>query len=139
MNKFFKLEHTRISNPGDGFQNTSPAVWSQFFTKIWTCRLSGMSTCTTVWLILLQHTEIKISKQVSNFLKRIRWEFLKIGCANIRPPGILFFSWFFENFYRLQWGMDTHRLKVLLFSALLQSFVLSHVFIFSTLYSPESF
>ena len=33
MNKFSKLEHTRISNPGDGFQNTSPAVWSLCFSQ----------------------------------------------------------------------------------------------------------
>ena len=103
---------------------------SLFFTKIWTCWLSGMSMCTTVRLFLLQHTEIEISKQVSNFLKRIRWEFLKIGCANIRLPGILFFSWFFENIYRLQWGIDTRHLKVLSFSTLLQFFVLQPCFDF---------
>lgn len=28
VNEFSKLEHIRISNPGDSFQNTSPAVWS---------------------------------------------------------------------------------------------------------------
>ena len=103
---------------------------SLFFTKIWTCWLSGMSMCTTVRLFLLQHTEIEISKQASNFLKRIRWEFLKIGRANIRLPGILFFSWFFENIYRLQWGIDTWHLKVLSFSTLLQFFVLQPCFDF---------
>ena len=49
---------------------------------------------------------------------------------NIRLPGILFFSWFFENIYRLQWGIDIQGLKVLSFSTLLQFFVLQPCFDF---------
>lgn len=32
VNKFSKVEHIPISNPGDGFQNASPAVWSLCFS-----------------------------------------------------------------------------------------------------------
>ena len=101
--------------------------------------MSGMSTCTTVPLFLRQHKEIKISKQVSNFLKRIRGEFSKIGRANIRLPGILFFSWLFENIYQLQWGTDTQHLKVLSLSALLQFFVLKPCFDFFYIIFPWIF
>ena len=33
VNKFSKLEHIPISNPGDGFQNASLAVWSLCFSS----------------------------------------------------------------------------------------------------------
>ena len=33
VNKFSKREDIRISNPGDGFQNSSSAVWSLCFSR----------------------------------------------------------------------------------------------------------
>ena len=33
VNKFSKVEHIPFSNPGEGFQNASPAVWSLCFSR----------------------------------------------------------------------------------------------------------
>ena len=127
VNKFSKLEHIPISNPGDGFQNASPAVWSLCFS--WKSELVD-------YLALRIHVQLYdffyFSTQKLKFLNKyqIFLRELDENSWNIRLPGILFFSWFFENIYRLQWGIDIQGLKVLSFSTLLQFFVLQPCFDF---------
>ena len=62
VDKFSELGHIWILNRGDGYQVLiTLAQQSEILLR----------------LFLLWHTEIKISKQISNFLKRIQWKFLK--------------------------------------------------------------
>ena len=84
MDEFSELEHIRNSNRGDSSQNTSPEQPGRLKYYYGLSVFRENLNLSNIWydydpFYLYTYTYIEISTQISNFLKGIRWEFVKIG------------------------------------------------------------
>ena len=120
VDKFSELGHIWILNRGDGYQVIiTLAQQSEILLR----------------LFLLWHSEIKISKQISNFLKRIQWEFLKNNWTWILDCRV---SCSLKIFTGCNKVLKHSIWKSFHFLLCFNPLYLSYVFICSTLYSHGS-